>query len=100
VVLAPGYYTLKVTVAGRTASSSLVVSPDLCYEPPAIVAGKRLWGVAVQLYAVRSRGNWGIGNSAELAQSLSGPGRYRGTRIRGNARPGSLVLRVPSVAGT
>ncbi len=39
VVLAPGYYTLKVTVAGRTASSSIVVSPDLCYEPPAIVAG-------------------------------------------------------------
>ena len=65
--LPPGYHELQITVAGQTADSSLIIAPPLCYEPPAIVAGKRLWGVALQLYAIRSSGNWGIGDFADLA---------------------------------
>jgi len=65
--LPPGYHELQITVAGPTVDSSLIIAPPLCYEPPAIVAGKRLWGVALQLYAIRSSGNWGIGDFADLA---------------------------------
>jgi hypothetical protein len=68
--LPPGYHELQTTVAGKTACSALIVSPPLCYEPAAIVAGKRLWGVALQLYAIRSRGNWGIGDFADLAHLI------------------------------
>src|SRR5208282_6690070 len=34
-----------------------------CYEPR---EGRRLWGVAVQLYTVRSCDNWGIGDFGDL----------------------------------
>ena len=44
----------------------LIVSPPQCFEPAAIRAGGRLWGVAVQLYTLRSRGNWGIGDFNDL----------------------------------
>jgi 4-alpha-glucanotransferase len=40
----------------------LVVSPGRCHLP----AGLRTWGWAAQLYAVRSRQSWGIGDLADL----------------------------------
>ena len=64
--LPPGYHELQITLAAQTAGISLIVSPGVAYEPPAIVAGKRLWGVALQLYSIRSRGNWGIGDFTDL----------------------------------
>jgi 4-alpha-glucanotransferase len=47
-----------------------MVSPPLCFEPPAIQRGGRLWGIAVQLYTLRSRGNWGIGDFSDLKQLI------------------------------
>jgi 4-alpha-glucanotransferase len=69
--LPPGYHALRLAVGGQTASSSVIVSPALCYEPPAILGGKRLWGVAVQLYGIRSRDNWGIGDFSDLKQLIA-----------------------------
>src|SRR5690606_27126390 len=46
----------------------LIVAPARCFEPEALQAGERLWGVAVQLYTLRSRANWGIGDFADLEQ--------------------------------
>jgi 4-alpha-glucanotransferase len=37
------------------------VSPDPCTPPP-----KRAWGWAVQLYALRSKDSWGVGDLADL----------------------------------
>ncbi len=65
--LPPGYHELEAKIAGGSADRcSLIVSPPRCYEPAAIVAGRRLWGVAVQLYTLRSRDNWGIGDFNDL----------------------------------
>jgi 4-alpha-glucanotransferase len=60
-----GYHELRAKIA-RNAHRCLVILAPPCYEPPAIVQGKRLWGVAVQLYTLRSRTNWGIGDFHDL----------------------------------
>jgi 4-alpha-glucanotransferase len=65
--LPPGYHELEVQIGANPLSRCLlVVSPPECYEPGAILEGRRLWGVAVQLYTVRSRENWGIGDFSDL----------------------------------
>ena len=43
-------------------SIHLIVAPSTCYVP----AEPRIWGWAIQLYAARSRGSWGIGDLADL----------------------------------
>ena len=62
-----GYHDIEAKIgAGAAERCLLIVSPPRCYEPPAIVDGRRLWGVAVQLYTLRSRANWGIGDFHDL----------------------------------
>jgi len=66
-----GYHELAAAVAGRAAERCLlIVSPAQCYEPAPIVEGRRLWGVAVQLYTLRSRDNWGIGDFGDLQRLI------------------------------
>ncbi|MGA2396890.1 MAG: 4-alpha-glucanotransferase [Steroidobacteraceae bacterium] len=70
--LPPGHHELEVKIgAGTLCRCPLIVSPMQCYEPEAIRRGRRLWGVAVQLYTVRSRRNWGIGDFADLGALVS-----------------------------
>jgi 4-alpha-glucanotransferase len=65
--LPAGYHELEVKIAGAAADRCLLIlSPPKCYEPAPILAGRRLWGIAVQLYTLRSRGNWGIGDFNDL----------------------------------
>lgn len=65
--LPPGRHELEVKIGGGAPGRCpLIVSPAQCYEPEAIHRGRRLWGVAVQLYTVRSRRNWGIGDFEDL----------------------------------
>lgn len=59
-----GYYDLKVTVKGKTSKSVLAVAPNKCYEAPAM--NNKLWGFAVQLYALKSERNWGVGDFTDL----------------------------------
>lgn len=37
-----------------------------CFVPEALKGGERLWGISVQLYALRSPRNWGIGDFTDL----------------------------------
>ncbi len=65
--LPTGYHELEAKIAGGAAGTCLlIVSPSRCYEPTPVIAGRRLWGMAVQLYALRSRHNWGIGDFNDL----------------------------------
>ena len=54
-----GYHRWTAQTGGRAAT--VVVSPGACLRP-----GGPAWGWAVQLYAMRSRSSWGIGDLADL----------------------------------
>ena len=65
-----GYHQLKVKTpsgpGGLEASMTLIVCPRHCYQPAFFGDDARVWGFAVQLYALRSARNWGIGDFTDL----------------------------------
>ena len=65
--LPPGYHHLEARIgSGAAGRCLLITSPLQCFEPAAIGEGRKLWGMAVQLYTLRSRNNWGIGDFDDL----------------------------------
>ena len=56
-----GYHRLHLQVGSSDISTPLIVSPA-SLEPPA----GRHWGLATQLYSVRSERSWGIGDLTDL----------------------------------
>lgn len=65
--LKEGRHRLVLRLRSATVTSILLVTPSRCYRPPCLEHG-RVWGFAVQLYAVRSRRNWGMGDFTDLVQ--------------------------------
>ena len=66
-----GYYLLGARAPdGNEGQCTLILAPGRCYEPVVLSRGRRLWGVAVQLYTLRSTTNWGIGDFADLETVL------------------------------
>ena len=69
--LPAGYHELEARIAaGAAGRCLLIVSPSRCYEPAPLAAGRRLWGVAVQLYTLRSQDNWGVGDFNDLGSLI------------------------------
>jgi 4-alpha-glucanotransferase len=69
-----GTYRLKVTAQSsgqeRTEEAGLLSAPPQAFQ--GLQAGpRRLWALAVQLYGVRSRRNWGHGDFTDLAGLLA-----------------------------
>jgi 4-alpha-glucanotransferase len=64
--LPPGYHEFEIKMAGVEDRCALIACAPKCYEPEAIQAGLKLWGVAAQLYTLRSKTNWGIGDFSDL----------------------------------
>jgi 4-alpha-glucanotransferase len=66
--LPTGYHRLVFEPeAGARAEALAVLAPERCFEPADLAGGARRFGVAVQLYTLRSASNWGIGDFADLA---------------------------------
>ena len=63
--LPTGYHTVKVRSGDLESAGSLIVTPAWLGLPPAL-ADRHSWGFATQLYSVRSRGSWGVGDLADL----------------------------------
>ena len=59
----PGYHTLR----HGTHEATLAVAPPRCITVADIAPGRRLWGIAVQLYGLRRAGDGGIGDTTALA---------------------------------
>ena len=68
--LGPGYHRLELQQDGVTVEALLVVAPGTCYLPDIIQAGGKPWGISLQLYALRSRRNWGIGDFSDLQSAI------------------------------
>lgn len=52
--------------SGSLAGMTLIVAPATCFQPEAVSGTNRTWGLTVQLYGLRSRRNWGIGDFSDL----------------------------------
>ncbi|RYY99782.1 MAG: 4-alpha-glucanotransferase, partial [Comamonadaceae bacterium] len=63
--LQPDYYRLTL---GDDAQRHclLAVAPRQCWVAPGLQDGERWWGCTIQLYALRSSRNWGIGDFGDL----------------------------------
>jgi 4-alpha-glucanotransferase len=62
-----GYHSLTVSLdTGLSGDSRLIVAPATSFEPASIHRGERAWGIAVQLYSLRSSRNWGMGDFRDL----------------------------------
>jgi malto-oligosyltrehalose trehalohydrolase/4-alpha-glucanotransferase len=75
-----GYHRLSLDPGG--AETTLVISPGRCWLPEAIAEGRRLWGIAAQLYLLRSATDWGIGDYGDL-RSLVELAAARGADVIG-----------------
>lgn len=83
-----GYYLLRVEFSHARAflpgrkrkfakSSRIIITPDTCYLPQSLQDG-RAWGVAVDLYAIRSERNWGVGDFTDLGNVVKWVGSIGG----------------------
>ncbi len=73
-----GWHELRATSGGTTASAPLVSTPDVLALPEPIAAPGHRWGFMAQLYSVRSRDSWGLGDLADLTELLDWSGRDLG----------------------
>jgi 4-alpha-glucanotransferase len=60
-----GYHTLRARAAGEEGAMALIVTPSWLGFPERM-GGRRAWGVAAQLYSVRSEQSWGVGDLTDL----------------------------------
>ena len=86
-----GYYILHVECRhpekgffGKSDSlkkrSTVIITPDTCYIPPDLQKGKA-WGLSINLYAIRSEKNWGIGDLSDLKKIVGWVGDLQGRLV-------------------
>ncbi len=66
-----GYHRLD-GATERDGYTTVIVTPRRCWTAPALQAGARWWGPCVQLYALRSARNWGMGDFTDLRGLAAG----------------------------
>ncbi len=76
-----GWHTLRARSEGadgvvREQSCPLIVTPERL-DPPALHDGRQ-WGYMTQVYAMRSRASWGIGDLVDLADLAAWSGHTQG----------------------
>jgi 4-alpha-glucanotransferase len=85
--LMPGYYDLIVSTRGGKSdvkgTMRIAVTPAHCYVPEVFDRGGKIWGLALQLYSLRSLSNWGAGDFTDLGKVVEWAGRRLGAGIIG-----------------
>ncbi|MCA4823522.1 MAG: 4-alpha-glucanotransferase [Serratia rubidaea] len=76
-----GYHQLRLTQQQQSWQCRLIIAPRRCYEPDALLTGKKLWGACVQLYTLRSDSNWGIGDFGDLRRMVTEVGERGGAFV-------------------
>ncbi|MEP7019150.1 MAG: 4-alpha-glucanotransferase [Pseudonocardiales bacterium] len=64
--LVPGYHSLCAYSGGGQSRSELIVAPSWLGVPSRVA--RRAWGLAAQLYSVRSARSWGVGDLTDLSE--------------------------------
>lgn len=68
-----GYHTLWVTATdGAAACMRVAVAPAQAHVPDAVSQGDGVWGLATQVYALRTESDWGVGTYKALEQLAAG----------------------------
>jgi len=67
-VLPLGYHRLSVALPfdAPPVELPLIVAPERCFIPDRFADDGRTWGLSIQLYAMRSARNWGMGDFSDL----------------------------------
>ncbi len=94
--LATGYYRLALAEAPQDACR-VVVAPRQCHVAPQLQGGERWWGCTIQLYALRSSRNWGIGDFGDLRR-LCDAAAHQGASFIGLSPLHALFPHNPDVA--
>ncbi len=63
--LPAGYHRVHLRSGGTASCTALIVTPDWLGLPERL-GTRRAWGLATQLYSVRSRRSWGVGDLTDL----------------------------------
>ncbi len=58
-----GYWTIELTIDNHHWESDVAVTPEKCHS---LSDTKKQWGIACQIYSLRSQDDWGIGSFTEL----------------------------------
>jgi (1->4)-alpha-D-glucan 1-alpha-D-glucosylmutase len=95
--LEPGYYRVLLDGAPAHEHCRLIVAPRQCYVPAALQQGERWWGCTIQLYALRSSRNWGIGDFGDLRR-LCDAAAHQGASFIGLSPLHALFPHNPGVA--
>ena len=61
-----GYHRLELRTEGAQRTVNLIVCPRRAYMPPGLAGGKKSAGLALSLYGLRSKRNWGCGDFSDL----------------------------------
>ncbi|CAK0766969.1 4-alpha-glucanotransferase [Azospirillaceae bacterium] len=71
--LSCGYHQLFIEILDNDqvvskAVTCLIIAPERCLSVQDVAEVSRAWGLAVQLYGLRSGGNWGVGDFSDLGR--------------------------------
>ncbi|KQT90397.1 malto-oligosyltrehalose synthase [Methylobacterium sp. Leaf466] len=81
--LTPGYHRLTASLGDRRGQAWVIAAPKRCWRPRAYAdEGARDWGLAAQLYGLRSPDNLGIGSYADAGRAARDAG-LRGASFLG-----------------
>ena len=69
--LAPGYHRLTLHIEGEELNTQLIACPARCFEPEWVHRRDKLSGISVQVYSLRSRRNWGVGDFTDLTELVN-----------------------------
>ena len=64
--LPAGYHKLSISHSNQQQEFQLISAPDRGFVPHWVEAGKKLAGISLHLYELRSDRNWGIGDFSDL----------------------------------
>lgn len=71
-----GYNRLLLTAQdGGSGAMVVAVAPATAHVPPGMDDGKAVWGIATQVYALRSPTDWGVGHYGALKELAVGAAR-------------------------